>query len=113
MEVAVPVIILALMIVLGLIFYEHSRRTDAARQETLYRRIGGDYKPAKAETQPASQPKPSRWALPYVNELLRPLERWLAQCGLGIPAHQYILLTVLTGVAGLLVTVLWMNAGVA
>jgi len=113
MEVAVPVIILALMIVLGLMFYEHSRRTDVARQETLYRRIGGDSKPAKAEMQPTPQPKQSRWALPYVNELLRPLERWLAQAGLDIPAQQYILLTVLSGVAGLLLTALWVNAGIA
>lgn len=113
MEVAVPVIILALMIVLGLMFYERNRRADVAEQETLRRRIGGSSKPAKVEAQLAPETRHLRQSLPYVSELLRPLERWLAQAGLEMPVQQYILLTVLSGVAGLLLTALWVNVGIA
>jgi tight adherence protein B len=114
MELAVPIIILTLMIVLGLMFYERSRRADVAGQETLRRRIVGSSKPAEAEAQPAPQTtKPPQWELPYVSELLRPLERWLAQAGLEISAQQYILLMVLSGLAGLLLTALWLNVGIA
>ena len=113
MELAVPVIILALMIVLGLMFFERSRRAEVAGQEILRRRIGGGSGPAKAEVQSAPQTKQPRRMLPYVSELLRPLERWLAQAGLDMSVQQYILLTVLSGLAGLLFTALWLNTGIA
>jgi len=114
MQFAIPIIILTLMIVLGLMFYERSRRAEVAGQETLRRRIVGSSKPAETEAQPAPQTtKQPQWELPYFSELLRPLERWLAQAGIEMPVSQYILLTVLSGLAGLLLTKLWLNAGIA
>jgi tight adherence protein B len=113
MELAVPVIILALMIVLGLMFFERSRRAQVAGQEILRRRIGGGSRPATAEVQSALQTKQPHRVLPYVSELLRPLQQWLAQAGLDMSAQQYVLLTVLSGLAGLLLTALWLNAGIA
>jgi tight adherence protein B len=113
MELAVPVIILALMIALGLMFYERSRRAEMAGQEILRRRMTNGSKEAMPERQSAPQTKAPRQPLPYISQLLRPLERWLAQAGLDMPAPQFILLTVLSGVAGWLLTALWLNGGIA
>ena len=113
MEVAVPMIVLALIIVLGLMFYERSRRAEVSGQELLHRRMAGGSTPATSGASFALQIKQSRQPLPYVGESLRSLERWLVQAGLEMPAQQFILLTVLSGVAGLLLTALWVNVGIA
>ncbi|MBV8359399.1 MAG: type II secretion system F family protein, partial [Deltaproteobacteria bacterium] len=114
MDLAVPIIILILMIVLGLMFYERSRRAEVAKQEILRRRIVNSSTPTQAEVQPTPQTtKQPQWELPYVSELLRPLERWLAQAGLEMPVQQYIWLILLCGVAGFLLIALWLNARTA
>jgi tight adherence protein B len=113
MELALPFFILALMILLGLMFYERSRRADMAEREVLHRRIATEPAPAKTAVRPGPEPRQPWQPLPYVSELLRPLERWLAQAGLEMPAQQYILLTLLSGVAGLLLASLLLNFGVA
>jgi tight adherence protein B len=113
MEMTVPIIILALMIVLGLMFYERSRRADFAGQEILRRRIAAGSTPATAEAQPAPETRRPRRPLPYVSALSHRLEQWLAQTGLDMPVQQYIWLTVLSGLAGLLLTALWVNVRIA
>jgi tight adherence protein B len=113
MEVAVPVSVLALIIVLGLMFYERSRRAELADQETIRRRIAGAAVPARGEVLSAPEIKETRQLLPYIGEIMRPLERWLSQAGLDMPVEQYVGLTLLSGVAGLLLTKLWVNAGIA
>jgi tight adherence protein B len=113
MEVAVPAVILALMIGLGLLFYERSRRDDVAGQEILRRRMTGGSTTVTSEAQPAVQTKQARQPVSYLGQLLRPLERWVAQAGLEMPAQQFILLTLLSGVAALLLTALWVKVGIA
>lgn len=113
MEVAVPAVILALMIGLGLLFYERSRRADVAGQEILRRRMTGGPSAIALEAQLPAQTKPARQPMSDLGQLLRPLERWVAQAGLETPAQQFILLTLLSGVAAFLLTALWVKAGIA
>jgi tight adherence protein B len=112
MELAVPIVVLVLMIVLGLMFYERSRRADVRQQQLLHRRISGSSPESAAEASSSAETNP-RQPPPYVLELLRPIERWLAQAGLEMPALQFLGLTILSGVAGLLLLTLWLNVGIA
>lgn len=110
MEALFPLLILALFIVVGLMFYERSRRADLRRQESLHRRVSGGSTSTKGE---AASPDGKQPPVSYVPEFLRPLERWLAQAGLEMPVQQFLAITLLTGLAGLLLTKLWLNLGIA
>jgi tight adherence protein B len=113
MDLAVPFLVLALMMVLGLMFYERSRRADLRKREDLHRRIAGSFPTQKPESAPAPETGQQRPLHSYVTEALRPLERWLAQAGLEMPAQQFLVLSLLTGLAGLLLTALWLNLWMA
>jgi tight adherence protein B len=112
MEAVFPLLILVLFIVVALMFYERSRRADLRRQGDLSRRISGTAEPISGEASPAEAkrtPQPTA----YVPQPLRPLGRWLAQAGLEMTVQQFLSLTFLTAVAGLLLTALWLNIGIA
>jgi tight adherence protein B len=113
MQAAVPFAILILLILLGLIFYEGSRRADQRKQQTLHRRISGSSITIESQTRPADGSKQPRQLPSYFAEPLRPVERWLAQAGLDLSAPQFLVLTLLLGVAGLLLTTLWLKGGIA
>lgn len=112
MEAVFPLVLLALFIVVALMFYERSRRAELRQQGELSRRIAGAQIPVSneaslAETKRAPQPTA------YIPESLRPLEHWLAQAGLEMTIQQFLGLTLLTAVAGSLLTALWLNPGIA
>jgi tight adherence protein B len=109
----VPIVVLALMIVLGLMFYEGSRRAEVAGQELLRRRIAGEAVPVKPQPQPGAEAKAPRRPSPHLGELSRSLQRWLSQAGLELPLQQFILLTMSAGVAGSLLAALWVKIGIA
>src|SRR5437660_8577396 len=109
---AFPLVILALFILVALMFYERSRRADVRSQGDLSRRISGGSTPTRGEAFSA-EAKAAPQQTAYTLEYLRPLERWLAQAGLELPVQQFLGLTLLTGVAGLLLTGLWLNFGIA
>ena len=48
-----------------------------------------------------------------VPEFLRPLERWLAQAGPEMPVLQFLTITCLCAMVGILVTAVWLNGGIA
>jgi tight adherence protein B len=112
-ETAVPFAILILLIVLGLVFYEGSRRADQRKQETLHRRISGSPIATESQTRPADGSKEPRQLPRFLIEPLRPVERWLSQAGLDLSAPQFMGLNLLVGVAGLLLTTLWLKVGIA
>jgi hypothetical protein len=89
MEALVPLLILALFIVVGLMFFERSRRADLRQEESLHRRVLGQASSTATRGEAASQEaKPPQVA--YVPGFLRPLERWLAQAGLEMPVLQFL-----------------------
>jgi tight adherence protein B len=112
MEAVLPFVVLALFIVMAVMFYERSRRADRKRQADLSRRISGGSTSTSGEASSADA-KPAPQSITYAPKFLRPLEQWLAQAGLEMPAQQFLGLTLLTGVAGLLLTGLWLNFGIA
>src|SRR5690242_13941011 len=113
MATALPMVILALFIIVGLMFYERSRRADLRRQESLQQRMVGGASSARSEAQHNAEAAPPRPSAPQAPKLLRPLEYWLAQSGLEIPLRQFLILTVLAGLVGLLLTALWLDIKLA
>ena len=111
MEAPLLLIILALFIVVGLLAYESSRRDDLRRKGNLSRRISGSSVPIDAGLSSA-QSSPQQ-ASSNVPEFLRPLQRWLEQSGLELPVQQFLGLTLLAGVVGLLLISVWLNFGIA
>jgi tight adherence protein B len=107
-----PLLLLALFIVVALMFYERSRRADRRQQVDLSRRISGAAVSISGEASLA-EAKPTPQQTAYVPEPLRPLDRWLAQAGLEMTVQQFLGLTLMTTVAGLLLTTLWLNVGIA
>ncbi|MBV8774506.1 MAG: type II secretion system F family protein [Deltaproteobacteria bacterium] len=111
MELSFPLVILALLIVVGLLVYESSRREDLKTKGDLSRRISGSSASATIAASGAEpilqQPNVS------VPEFLRPLQRWLQQSGLELPVQQFLGLTLVAGVAGVLLTAMWLNFGIA
>ena len=112
MEAMVPLLILVLFIVIGVMFFERSRRADLRREESLHRRVLGQTTSTASRSEAAS-PDERQQPVAHVPGFLRPLERWLAQAGLEIPVLQFLVLTALAGLAGLLFTKLWLNLGIA
>jgi tight adherence protein B len=110
---AVPIIVLALIMMLGLMFYERSRRADLRKQEHLDRRISGTYTMPESQAGPPGETKEPRLLPSYVLELLRSLERWLAQAGIEMPVQQFLLVTLLSGLVGFLLTALRVKVGLA
>ncbi len=101
-------VLLALFLLLGLMFYERSRRAELKRQEELSRRISGNSAPAAQESPTSEKPSP-HFAI-ATHESLRHLERLLAQAGLEIPLQQFLALSLMAGIAGLLLTWLLLNS---
>jgi len=112
MEALVPLLILALFIVVGLMFFERSRRADRRKEESLHRRVLGQATSTATRGEAASQ-EAKQAPVAYVPGFLRPVERWLTQAGLEMPVLQFLVLTALTGAVGLLLTKLWLNLGIA
>lgn len=105
-----PLLLLALFIVVAVMFYERSRRAEVRQQGALLRRIAGTSLSVSEETPiPAKRMRPAA----FVPETLRPLERWVAQAGLEMTLQHFLGLTFLTALAGLLLTALWLNVGIA
>jgi tight adherence protein B len=111
MEAPFPLIILALLIVVALLVYESSRREDLRRQENLSRRISGGS--ASTNSGPSAAEASAQQASAYIPEFLRPVQHWLEQSGSDWSVQQFLGITLLTGVAGLLVTAVWLNFGIA
>jgi tight adherence protein B len=112
METVLPLVILGLLIILALMFYERSRQADSRKQKNLYRRISGNSTTASGARSSAGGTEPNQ-PIPETPEFLRPLERWLAQAGLEMPVQQFLTLTLLCGLGGFLLITLWLNARVA
>ncbi len=96
---------------LALAYYEFSRRSEANKQQDLHRRILGPSSATEAEARlpgDIRQPQASR----PTPEFLRPITQWLAQAGLEIRPEQFLGLTLLGGLAGVLLTALRLHLGI-
>jgi tight adherence protein B len=112
-ETTLSIVILALLMTLALMFYERSRRAEAARRELLAGRVQGDL--ASRQQRAALEPGVDQSQRPVARqaEAFQSVQRWLAQAGIEIPAAQFVVLTMLIAVAGTLLSALWFDAGIA
>jgi tight adherence protein B len=100
---AFSMVLLALFLLLGLMFYERSRRAELKGQEQISRRIAGNNKSSTREPGSTTEKRGVQSGA-LAPESLRQLERWLAQAGFEMPGQQFLALSLVTGVAGLLLT---------
>lgn len=112
-EMTLSMVILALLIVLALMFYERRRGADLVRNEVLRRRICGGLTPPNSTTAPKPHPNHRERTFASQFKSLQPMQRWLAQAGHEMSAGQFLVLSALTGVAGVLLTALWLEITVA
>ncbi len=110
MELVVSIIALILLLSLAIMFYERSRRGEAAREQLLRERIQGTFVATRSITTTA--PSALRVERPR-SELTRRMERWLAQAGIEMPLFQFVILVAMIWVAGTLLSALWVSAGIA
>lgn len=113
MELVVSILTLALLLVLTLMFYERSRRADAARQRQLLERIRGSFVPGTRRALPVRAPVANARRDVSRFEAIQRLERWLTQGGVTMPAIQFAGLAAMIGIAGTLLVTLWLDFKVA
>ncbi len=115
MEMVFPFLMLMVIGTLALVFYLGHRREELARERALNERIKpfapspmvlAAEKPPPVRARPAGGPAVS-------SNLLRPLDRWLAQGGVKIPAARFVLLAVLMGAATTAAAALWVDKPMA
>jgi tight adherence protein B len=117
METLIPVLMMILIGTLAVVLYRGRRREEVAREEALGRRIT-TFVPSlpRAASQPQPvRPRPLASAFPVaiISDLVRYLDRWLAQAGLKIPATQFLALAGLMGAGATALAELWIARTVA
>jgi tight adherence protein B len=113
MEIVISILAFALMMVLAFMFYERSRRSEAARERLLMERIRGRFT-APILRGPA-EPAPRAPARPEAQqgELLRSVHRWLTQGGIETSALNFIGIAAAIGGGTTLLLSLWLQVSVA
>ena len=109
MEMLVPFLMMVLVGILGAVLYEGRRREDAARDHALDQRIRA-FVPAKTaptSQPPAARPRNSNFSGGATSNLLRHVDRWLAQAGMTMPAVKFLALIILLTGAGAGLAALW------
>lgn len=104
METVVPLLTVILISTLALVLYLGRRREEFARDQALGQRIR-TFVPSLLH--PLNQPQPARprplpavFPVAIASELLRHVDRWLAQAGIKTSATKFLSLTALMGAAG-------------
>jgi tight adherence protein B len=109
----VPFVTLFLIGTLALALYLGRRREELSREQALDRRIT-TFTPSASLPIGKAQPVKARSLFPFasldfVEDLLRRVDRWLAQGGMTIPAAKFMALTGLLAAAAGLVVALWVT----
>jgi tight adherence protein B len=103
------IVLLVLFLVPALMYYEHSRRSEIARNELLRRRLDGAIalSPRTAEVKPeADHPQPSSASRFNSSQALN---RWLAQAGIGLPAGQFLTFSIVAYILVASFIALWLG----
>jgi tight adherence protein B len=115
METLVPILTATFICAVGLALYMEHRRGVVARDRELARRMRHQVGPRLAVTETLSRqlreripqtPRPARLG----DDLMREIDRWLAQGGIDIPAARFLALMAALGVGGSVLTGLWVGA---
>jgi tight adherence protein B len=101
METVVPFVMMLLIGTLAVVLYLGRRREEAAREQALGRRIK-TFVPLlpRVVNQPQpvrARPLPSSFPMTVTLDLLRYLDRWLAQAGMTISATRFLALVISIG----------------
>ncbi len=116
MEMLFPFLMLMVIGTLVLVFYLGHRREELARERALDQRIR-PFVPSPivvaAEKLQLARPRPAGRAVAVKSNVLRSLDRWLAQGGVKIPAARFVMLAVLMGTATTAATALWVDKSMA
>ncbi len=118
MEILVPFLTVFLIGTLAVVLYLGRRREELAREEALNRRIrslavsplavaGG------APQQVRPRPLPPAPAVAFTWDMLRYIDRWLAQGGMKTTATRFLALVLLVGAGGTALTALWLDRTIA
>jgi tight adherence protein B len=117
METLVPFLMMFLIGTLAVVLYLGRRREEEAREQALVRRIR-TFMPLlpRAASQPPpvrARPVPSSFPMTITTDLLRYVDRWLAQAGMTIPATKFLALVLSMGAGASALAVLWLSRMVA
>lgn len=101
METLVPFLMMMLIGTLAVVLYLGRRREEVAREHALNRRIRTfvTLLPREAPQPQAvrARPVPSSFPAAVTSDLLRYVDRWLAQAGMTVPAGKFLLLAISLG----------------